>query len=383
MSICPEGHRSESDDYCDTCGTPIVAGASASATPSAPSGPAVVAPPADGIPCPHCGVENVPDALFCEACGYDFTTGTLPRPMANPFALPGDEEPAPVTTPAPAVTPAPAATPTPPASPTLPASSDPDAADQPAAEGSGADGATADEAAADEPAVDDVDDFANFPVASPDSGGYDAPAPGSGYDAGSAPAGGYDSSPTPETGVDLPVEMPGGYDSPAPAASPASAQPDRQPPAQPDPGAPAAEVDDASTFTWVAEVWIDPDWYRKQQPPDPMPSPGLPEVVPLRRRSVLIGRVSRSRNIHPDIDCDSDPGASRRQAQLTTDGRRWWVEDLDSANGTYVAGAADGLPDEPIRVGQRHELDPDDRIYLGAWTRLVIRHATEEELEAY
>ena len=22
---------------------------------------------------------NTPDALFCEACGYDFTTGALPR----------------------------------------------------------------------------------------------------------------------------------------------------------------------------------------------------------------------------------------------------------------------------------------------------------------
>jgi hypothetical protein len=28
----------------------------------------------------------------------------------------------------------------------------------------------------------------------------------------------------------------------------------------------------------------------------------------------------------------------------------------------------------------KRELDPDDRIYLGAWTRLVIREATEDEI---
>ncbi|MDO5740155.1 MAG: hypothetical protein Q4P07_08410, partial [Ornithinimicrobium sp.] len=28
--------------------------------------------------CPFCGGLNVQDALFCEECGYDFTTGTPP-----------------------------------------------------------------------------------------------------------------------------------------------------------------------------------------------------------------------------------------------------------------------------------------------------------------
>ena len=70
---------------------------------------------------------------------------------------------------------------------------------------------------------------------------------------------------------------------------------------------------------------------------------------------------------------------SRRQAQLTTDGQRWWVEDLQSSNGTYVGPASGPLPSEPVPPGQRRELDEDDRIYLGAWTRLVVRRATPEE----
>jgi FHA domain len=135
----------------------------------------------------------------------------------------------------------------------------------------------------------------------------------------------------------------------------------------------------AETFDWVAEVWIDPAWYEAQQSPDPMPSPGLPAVVPLSSKSILIGRTSQSRNIHPHIDCESDSGVSRRQTQLTSDGTRWWVEDLDSANGTFVAPATGPLPADPIPVGVKHELASDDRVYVGAWTRIVIRRATEDE----
>ena len=109
----------------------------------------------------------------------------------------------------------------------------------------------------------------------------------------------------------------------------------------------------AAAVDWVAEVWIDPAWYEAQDSPDPLPSPGLPDVVPLRSTSVLVGRKSVSRNINPEIDCGNDSGVSRRQAQMTTDGRRWFVEDLDSANGTFVGPASGALPDRPDR--RRHQ----------------------------
>jgi hypothetical protein len=236
---CPNGHDSTADDYCDTCGAPITAaGASgADAAPAPSTGPAPDAapdaPPATGaVTCPHCSTDNPAGSLFCEACGYDFTTGTMPR-AASPLDL--------------------------------------------------------------------------------SSAGPPPPAP------------------------------------------------------------PAAVAE------WVVERWVDPDWYAVQQSDDPCPSPGLPTVIPLTEKSLLIGRPSRSRNIHPEIDCGDDTGVSRRQAQLTTDGQRWWVEDLQSSNGTYVASAAGPLPEDPIIPGQRQELNPDDRIYVGAWTRLVVRKATPEE----
>jgi len=223
---CPAGHDSGAEDYCDVCGV-AMPDAAASAAPA----PAVTPSAPAGTECPHCSAVNSPDALFCEACGYDFTTGSMPR-RAEPAA------------------------------------------------------ATADT----------------------------------------------------------------GNISPPLAAA------------------------------WVAEIWIDPDWYADQESTDPLPSPGLPQVVPLHNTSILIGRASRSRNISPDIDLSSDTGISRRHAQLTTDGSRWWVEDLGSSNGTYVGGAVDALPKTPVAAGQKQEVRTGDRIYLGAWTRLVVRKAAPGEV---
>jgi len=235
---CPNGHPSTSTDYCDVCGSPIEAAVSVEA-------PAPAAPSSTGTAttCPHCGAPASSLALFCEVCGYDFTTGTAPAPI-----------PAPASDPAPASSPAPASTPT--------------------------------------PAVE------------------------------ADPA-----------GTALPTPAPEGEDS------------------------------------WAA-----------QKAEDPMPSAGLPGLVPLRERSVLVGRPSVSRNIHPAVDCGTDSGVSRRHCQLNTDGQRWWVEDLQSANGTYVSRAGDPLPTTPIPAGQRREIEDGDRLYLGAWTRIVIRTALPGEV---
>lgn len=138
-------------------------------------------------------------------------------------------------------------------------------------------------------------------------------------------------------------------------------------------------VPPAIPLEWVAEVWVDPQWYAEQEAEDPCPSAGLPVVVPLTVQSALIGRVSTSRNIHPDIDCATDSAVSRRHAQLTTDGSRWFVEDLQSSNGTFVGPASGPLPDDPIPVGPKTELKDGDRLYVGAWTRIVVRRATEDE----
>jgi hypothetical protein len=262
-AVCPDGHPTTSSDYCDVCGLPVagslLGGAATAAPPvtgggrGAPFPPAPTAPggPATAVKtCPNCNADAPPTALFCEDCGYDFTTGALPPPPESNLTLPMSAGPA------------------------------------------GAPGGTGGQ-----------------PLGSP-------------ADGGSGPV----------------------------------------------------------TVEWVAEMWVDPDWYATQDTNDPCPSPGMPAVIPLTGRSLLVGRRSVSRNITPQIDCGTDSGVSRRHAQLTTDGQRWWVEDLQSANGTYVGQAGGPLPNAPLSAGQKTEFAPGDRIYLGAWTRIVVRRATEGEI---
>lgn len=268
---CPQGHASTSTDWCDVCGAPLAA-ARPAAGPAAPPPPAAAAPST----CPHCGSPAASGALFCENCGYDFTTGATP--LAPSAAASSPDLGAPATSPH--GTPA---------------------------------------------------------TAAPTSGAAPAPA------------------------------HPGAAPDPSAGATPTPADP---PLAPPPPGADA----------WVAELWVDPDWYGAQQPEDPMPSVGLPVLVPLRERSVLVGRPSASRGIRPQVDAGADTGVSRRHCQLSTDGQRWWVEDLQSSNGTYVARVGDALPDTPIPPGQRHELQDGDRLYVGSWTRLVVRRALPGEV---
>ncbi len=95
MAVCPNGHDSASDDFCDVCGMRIGSPGSASGGPPPPaSGPGVPAggwpAPAPGPvsadePCPNCGTPRT--GQFCEACGYNF---------AGPRLAPGPPPPAPV-----------------------------------------------------------------------------------------------------------------------------------------------------------------------------------------------------------------------------------------------------------------------------------------------
>ncbi|MWV51013.1 FHA domain-containing protein [Rathayibacter sp. VKM Ac-2803] len=203
-------------------------------------------------------------------------------------------------------------------------------------------------------------------------GGSASPAGDPGAHLGEVPAAAAPESAAPPT--ELVPEEEAGFDVPVATAPPAPAT---EVLAE---AVPVEAADPSSADPWIAELWIDPDWYAEQRAEDPMPSPGPPTTVVLRERSLLVGRPSVSRGISPQIDCGTDSGVSRRQCQLTTDGLRWWVEDLQSANGTYLAEAGTGLPQTPIPAGQRREVDEGDRLYVGAWTRIVLRRALPGEV---
>jgi FHA domain-containing protein len=85
MAVCPNGHDSPSDDFCDVCGIRIASSSGASQSPGIPAvGPSAAMsmpgtqPSADsGEPCPVCSTPR--SGQFCEACGYNFGA---PQPSA-------------------------------------------------------------------------------------------------------------------------------------------------------------------------------------------------------------------------------------------------------------------------------------------------------------
>ncbi len=130
---------------------------------------------------------------------------------------------------------------------------------------------------------------------------------------------------------------------------------------------------------WVAEIWVDPDWFAHEGAEGGCPTSGAPTVVALRGSTALIGRRSRSRNLNPEIDCSSDGAISHNHAELARTGDQWSVRDLGSTNGTYVGRPGADLPAQALPPRSAHDLADDERIYLGAWTRIIVRRATATE----
>ena len=67
MALCPNGHDSASDDFCDVCGMRI---GGAAAGPSPATSAPLPGPAPGGETCPRCGTPRT--GQFCEACGFNF-----------------------------------------------------------------------------------------------------------------------------------------------------------------------------------------------------------------------------------------------------------------------------------------------------------------------
>jgi hypothetical protein len=152
--------------------------------------------------------------------------------------------------------------------------------------------------------------------------------------------------------------------------------PDPIVPGEPSPVAPAAASDGPSG--WLLIVEVDAAWYAlKGALADAPCPPASSSTVVIARSPALIGRSSASRGLRPEVALDSDTGVSRRHAQLTVDGSTLSVTDLSSTNGTYVlpAGSSPDDSSEALAPGVARQLADGDAIYLGAWTRVVVRRA--------
>jgi hypothetical protein len=336
MAVCPNGHDSASDDFCDICGMRMAApapaaagqpptGSSPAASPSsawpdvAPASPAYTAEP-----CPRCGTPRT--GQFCEACGFNFA--------------------------------GPRFTPSPP----------PPTAPPPASGGYSTSQRGPDSYSSSQPGPDSYSQPGSrhaSPGADYGSGGYSSPQPPP-----PAPS-------IPPTSVAAPV-TPG----PPPTAPPAAPPTETAPAASP--GPPSMSSFPYPQATWTAVVGADRAYYDRVQAltgPEgaavAFPSYCAERRFQLVGNQMRIGRRSVSRGLSPEIDLTgppADPGISRLHAVLvsTPDGN-WAVLDPGSANGTLVNGAE-------IGVGDQVPLHDGDRINLGAWTAITVHRGLGNSL---
>ncbi len=112
MAVCPNGHDSASDDFCDVCGMRI--GGSPATSPLAAVSAAPRPDPAHSAAetCPRC--ETPRTGQFCEACGFNFNGPRFIPAGPPPSAPPGPPPSAP-----------PGSLPSAPASPLTPSSAGP------------------------------------------------------------------------------------------------------------------------------------------------------------------------------------------------------------------------------------------------------------------
>ncbi|MEW1907891.1 FHA domain-containing protein [Kitasatospora sp. NPDC085895] len=149
------------------------------------------------------------------------------------------------------------------------------------------------------------------------------------------------------------------------------------------PGAgPAAPPPPPVRTQWIAVVSADRDYFADMMARSGPDASGLffppycPERrIPLTGRGQLrIGRRSQQRGTVPEIDLSvppEDPGASHLHAMLAEqpDGS-WVLVDQDSTNGTTMNGGADPVPPHTAIP-----LNDGDRIHVGAWTTITLHRA--------
>ncbi|MBO1416151.1 FHA domain-containing protein [Streptomyces sp. FH025] len=390
MPICPRGHESQAEDWCDFCGFPMTppapapgahagypgapgtghapaghtqhGGASFGAPPPPPAPPGAVPPGA--VPPPPTGAYPFPGSYpppgtvpppaappglteglavcpicrspqtgrFCEECGYDYELSTPSRRQAPAVGVPG---------PGPAQPPPPL---------NIPASCGGAAIPQ-------------------QPQ----------PPAHPHTYGYPPSLPAGGQE-GLTPEGAFPEAPVREDSGPVYAQPVG----PGPntrggdfGTSFHLAPPQSQSQHQPE----AAPVEPVRP-NWIAVVSADRDYFTEMMARSGPEAAGLffppycPERrIPLTGRGQLrIGRRSQHRGTVPEIDLSvppEDPGASHQHALLAEQADGSWVlVDQDSTNGTTVNGGA-----EPIAPHTAVPLNDGDRIHIGAWTTITVHRA--------
>lgn len=373
MAICPIGHESGTDDYCEVCGRLMPAqGQQAPGQPEPP-----LPPPPPGVSpypvaqdpdataavevCPQCKTPREGQEPFCEGCRWNFVTGSsgdhrmpppLPSHLPPPFQR-GEQPPVP-----------PQGAGGPPQPPSWPAAGAPQAQPHqqsvpyPAPPAPGPPGPALQPPPQQQQPLPPVVTPAPDPVPGQGSGQGQS---GQGHGQGPAPS-------APPSGSDFVIAPPSG----------GQPHPQAQPPVQ-QPAGPAVPQP-----TWFVVVTADREYFTAMMARSGPEAQGLffPPYCPERRfeltgHQLRIGRMRHRPNEEaPDIDLSKppeDPGVSHKHAVLVQqpDGT-WAVVDQDSTNGTTVNGAED-----PVSAYSPVQLKDGDRVHVGAWTTITLHRAEQ------
>jgi hypothetical protein len=147
--------------------------------------------------------------------------------------------------------------------------------------------------------------------------------------------------------------------------------------ALPEPTAAPPPAPQAASVGWTAFVNADRAFYERviaQGGPDTVEFPRFfPERrIVLQGDATLIGRANPKQGVDPEIDLGihpADRGVSTQHAVLRVGDSGVTITDLGSTNGTSLNDSDDRLPE-----GQETPLADGDRIHVGAWTTITIRH---------
>lgn len=348
MANCPNcgNQTSEGAVFCDQCGTRLPAPEPAVTAPApAPAGGSVI--------CGACGAGNVPGEAFCDYCGSPLEA-PVPSAEAVPELEPVSGEGELEITPAAPVEGAPAVEePVPP------------------------------EPVAAEPVLDaPVPAEAEAVLACPACGAAVQPDEAFCADCGASLA---QAPLPPEPVIEEEVVPAVGALAPEPELEPVAA-PVIEAAAPPPPQAPApvvcpacgAEIEPGDAFCSSCGAVLKEPAPAVETPPPVKAAPAAPRLVVVASGAeiplpgdaeILIGREDPVSGVYPAVDLTphggEDGGVSRRHARLIVDGGRYFVEDLDSTNYTFVNK-------QKIAPKTRQALKDGDEIRCGR-VALVLR----------
>ncbi|MFE9426241.1 FHA domain-containing protein [Kitasatospora sp. NPDC006697] len=328
MAICPSGHESQSEDYCDYCGLAMrPAGVPfGAAVPPPPPAPPHAPPMPGGFPgateglltCPICRTPKA--GRYCEECGYDFDLSTSPGMAVPNYGYPPH--------------------------------------------GPGQQQAPFQPPSYQTPGQQQLQGQQQVQ-------GYGYPPPGPAYPPQPEPA-----YPLGDPYGAVPGYPPAEQSVPAPSVEQYGTSFHLAPPSQQVPQA------EPVRSNWVAVISADRDYFTDMMARSGPEASGLffPPYCPERRVPITgrgqlrIGRRSQHRGTVPEIDLSvppEDPGASHQHALLAEqqDGS-WVLVDQDSTNGTTMNGGS-----EPIAPHTAIALNDGDRIHIGAWTTITLHRA--------